>query len=130
MRTMGLKCESYLENIGVSQVVLVVKNPPANAGDWRDEGLIPGSGRSLGGGNGNLLQYSWVINPMDREVWQASVHEAIESTLLSDWACNMEQMRKSYLENNRNRLIYVTSSFKSSPNERKLSPSKEQQSNN
>ena len=95
MRTMGLKCESYLENIGVSQVVLVVKNPPANAGDWRDEGLIPGSGRSLGGGNGNLLQYSWVINPMDREVWQASVHEAIESTLLSDWACNMEQMRKS-----------------------------------
>ena len=130
MRTMGLKCESYLENIGVSHMVLVVKNPPANAGDWRDEGLIPGSGRSLGGGNGNLLQYSWVINPMDREVWLASVHEAVESTLLSDWACNMEQMPKNYLENNRNRLIYVTSSFKSSPNERKLSPSKEQQSNN
>ena len=41
-----------------SQVVLVVKNPPANAGDVRDLGLIPGSGRSPGGGHGNPLQYS------------------------------------------------------------------------
>ena len=40
------------------QVVLVVKNPPTNAGDTGDSGLIPGSGRSLGVGNGNLLQYS------------------------------------------------------------------------
>ena len=41
-----------------SQAALVVKNPPATAGDARDMGLIPGSGRSPGGGNGNPLQYS------------------------------------------------------------------------
>ena len=47
----------------------VVKNPPANAGDARDMDLIPGSGRSPGGGNGNALQYSCLGNPMDREAW-------------------------------------------------------------
>ena len=52
--------------IGASQVALVVKNPPANAGDVRDAGLIPGLGRSPGGRNGNLLQYSCLENPMDR----------------------------------------------------------------
>ena len=46
-----------------SQVVLVVKNLPANAGDIRDTGLIPGSGRSPGGGQGNPLQYSCLKNP-------------------------------------------------------------------
>ena len=45
------------------QVVPVVKKPPANAGDLRDEGLIPGSGRSPGVGNGNPLQYSCLENP-------------------------------------------------------------------
>ena len=44
----------------------VVKNPPANAGDT---GLIPGSGRSSGEGNGNPLQYSCLDNPMDRGAW-------------------------------------------------------------
>ena len=44
----------------------VVKNLPANAGDARDSGLIPGLGGSLGVGNGNLLQYSWLENSMDR----------------------------------------------------------------
>ena len=47
----------------------VVKNLPANAGDARDASLIPGSGRSLGGGNGNPLQYSCLENPMDRGAW-------------------------------------------------------------
>ena len=55
----------------VSQVALVVKNLPASAGDVRDTGLIPGSGRSLEGGNGNPLQYSCLDNPKDREAWQA-----------------------------------------------------------
>ena len=59
--------------------VLVVKNPPANAGDLRDIGSIPGSGRSLGGGNGNLLQYSCLENSMDRGAWQATVHGVSES---------------------------------------------------
>ena len=48
-----------------SQIALVVKNLPANVGDIRDSGLIPGSGRSPGEGNGNLLQYSCLENPMD-----------------------------------------------------------------
>ena len=50
-----------------SQVVLVVKNLPANAWDIRDEGSIPG--RSPGGGHGNPLQYSCLENPMDRRAW-------------------------------------------------------------
>jgi len=54
--------------------VLVVKNLPANAGDIKDMGLIPGSGRSPGGGHGSPLQYSCLENPMDREAWLATVH--------------------------------------------------------
>ena len=49
-----------------SHVVLMVKNLPANAGDTRDTGSIPGLGRSPGGGNGNPLQHSCLGNPMDR----------------------------------------------------------------
>ena len=55
---------------GASQMVLELKNPPANAGDVRDMGPIPGLGRSPGGGHGNPLQNSCLENPMDREVWQ------------------------------------------------------------
>ena len=55
-------------------VVLVVKNPPANAGDLRDSGSILGPGRSPGGGNGNPLQYSCLENPMDRKASRAIVH--------------------------------------------------------
>ena len=54
-------------------MALVVKSLPANAGDIRDVGLIPGLGRSPGGGHGNPLQYSCLENPMDREAWQATV---------------------------------------------------------
>ena len=55
-------------------MVLVVKNLPANAGDVSDAGSIPGLGRSLGGGNGNPLQYSCLENLMDRRAWQTTVH--------------------------------------------------------
>ena len=58
---------------------LVVKHPSANAGDIRDLGLIPGLGRSPGGGHGNLLHYSCLENPVDREAWQATVHEVAKS---------------------------------------------------
>ena len=58
---------------GASQVVLVMKTPPATAGGTREMGLIPESGRSPGGRNGNPLQYSCLENPMDREAWQAAV---------------------------------------------------------
>ena len=62
-----------------SQVALVVKNPPANTGDVRDEGSIPWSGRSPGGGHGNPLQYSCLENPMDRGAWQITVHIVAKS---------------------------------------------------
>ena len=62
-----------------SQVALVVKNLPAKAGDMRDVSLIPGSGRSPGGGHGNPLQYSCLENPMDRGVWKAIVHRVPKS---------------------------------------------------
>ena len=66
-------------------VSLVVKNPPANAGDTRDVGLISGLGRSTGGGNGNPLPYSCLENSMDRGASWAIVHGVAESwTQLSD----------------------------------------------
>ena len=55
-------------------MMLVVKSPPANAGDGRDVGLIPGLGRSPGGGHGNPVQYSCLENPKDRGDWWAIVH--------------------------------------------------------
>ena len=57
----------------------VVKNPSANAGDKRDGSLIPGLGRSPGGGHGNPLQYSCLGNPMDKGAWQATVHGVAKS---------------------------------------------------
>ena len=65
-------------SFGASQVALVVKNLPANAGDVRDTGLIPGSGRSPGRGQGNPLQYC-LENAMDRGASQAAVHSVAQS---------------------------------------------------
>ena len=66
-------------------VALVVKNLPANAGDTRDAGSIPGLGRSPGEGHGYLLQCSCLGNPMDRGAWQTTVHGIAKSwTQLSD----------------------------------------------
>ena len=70
----------------------VVKNPPANAGNTRDVGSIPGSGISPGGGGcGTPLQYSCLENPMDRGAWQSAVHGVAQSrtplTRLSTHAC-------------------------------------------
>ena len=62
----------------------MIKNPPANAGDTGDAGLIPGKGRSPGGGNANPLQGSCLKLPMHRGGWWATVHGVTESrTLLS-----------------------------------------------
>ena len=60
----------------------MVKNLPADTGDIRDVGLNPGSGRSLGGGNGNPLQYSYLENPMNRGAWWATVYEVAKSQIL------------------------------------------------
>ena len=62
-----------------SVVVLGVKNPPANAGDIREVGSIPGSGRSPGGEHGNPLQYSCLENPMDSGAWRDIVHGVAQS---------------------------------------------------
>ena len=71
----------------------MVKNPPADAGDIRDMGSIPGLGRSPGGGPGNPLQYSCLENSMDRGAWWATVHGIAKSQtglkqliiMLGDW---------------------------------------------
>ena len=65
--------------IWASKVALVVKNLPVNAGDIRDVDLIPGLGKSPGGGHGNPLQYSCLKNPMDRGAWQTTVHGVTKS---------------------------------------------------
>ena len=57
----------------------MVKNPPANAGDIRDQGLIPGLERSPAGGNSNPFQYSCLENPMDRGLWLETVHSIAKS---------------------------------------------------
>ena len=62
-----------------SQVALVVRNLPANAGDVRDKSSIPGSGRCPGGEHGNPLQYSCLENSTDRGAWWATVHGAAKS---------------------------------------------------
>ena len=62
---------------GASEVV--VKSPPAKAGDARDKGLIPESGRSPGGGNGSPFQYSCLENFMDQGAWQFAVHGVAKS---------------------------------------------------
>ena len=64
----------------------VVKNQPSNAGDKRDMGLIPGSGKFPGGGNGNLFQYLCLENSMDRGAWQATVHRFAELAM-TEHAC-------------------------------------------
>ena len=58
---------------------LVVKNPPASAGDLRDSSLVPGLGSSLRGGHGDPLQYSCLKSLMDRGAWQATVHGVTKS---------------------------------------------------
>ena len=79
--------------LGASQVVLVVKYPPANAGDIRDAGSSPGLGRAPGGGHGSPLLYSCLENPMDRGAWRAIVHGVAQSQIqlkrLSTYACGV-----------------------------------------
>ena len=75
-----------------SQVALVVKNVPANAGNVRDAVSVPGSERSLGGEHGNTLQYSYLENPMNRRAWQATVHRVTWS-----WTCLNQLSRHTHI---------------------------------
>ena len=81
-----------LKKSGASQVVLVVKNLPADAGDTGDAGLIPGSERSPGAGNDYPLQYSCLENPMDRGTWWVTVHGAAESDTNKWLSCSSSLM--------------------------------------
>ena len=74
----GRKETLYSRN-GFSQVVLVIRNPPANTGNAKDSGSIPESERSPGERNGNPSQYSCLENSMDRGAWRATVHGVTES---------------------------------------------------
>ena len=65
--------------ISGSHVALVAKNIPASVGDTRDVGLIPGSRRSPGEGDGNPLQYSFLENSMDRGAWRVTVYSDVKS---------------------------------------------------
>ena len=76
---MTLSFPGFYTSLRASLTGLVVKNPPANTGDIRDVGLIPGSGRSHGEGNGNPLQYSCLGNSTDRGAWQVTVHGIAKS---------------------------------------------------
>ena len=66
----------------------VVKNLPANA---EDVGLIPGSGRSNGGGSGNPLQYSCLENPVDKEAWGATVSGVTKESDVTEQVSNSEK---------------------------------------
>ena len=74
--------------------MLVVKNPPANAEETRDMGLIPGLGQSIWVGNGNPLQYSCLENSMERGAWWATVHGVPKSCI------QLEKIKIHSLENN------------------------------
>ena len=79
-----------------SQAVLEVKNLPANAGDRRDMGSIPGSGRSPGGRHGNLLQYFCLENPMDRGAWRATVRHNWSNSPRHDGAFDKKRLIPGY----------------------------------
>ena len=74
---------------------IVVKNPPANVGDARDAGSIPAPGRSPGGGNGNLLQYSCLKNSMDRGTYSPWGHKKFDMT---EHACSLSLLLISSLQ--------------------------------
>ena len=86
-RVWAPKTHSWVQNSALilstwaPQVALVVKNLPANAGDIRDTGSVPGSGRSPGGGNDNLLQYFCLENPLDGGAWRVMVHKVTQSQI-------------------------------------------------
>ena len=97
------KIYTYILNTNrASQVVLVVKNLPANAGDVREVDLILGSGRSPEGGHGNSLQYSYLENPMERGAWRATVHRVAQSlTRLKQLSMHIKPPTNKKNNNNR-----------------------------
>ena len=87
---------SLIVFVWVSLVAQMIKNLPANTGDTGDLALIPGLGRSTGGGNGNPLQYSCVENPMDREAWRATVRGVAKSQTQLSRHMQLHEVDKTY----------------------------------
>ena len=87
-----------------SQIALMVKNTPTNAGDVRDTGSIPGSGRSPRGGNGNPFQYSCLENPMDIGAWWAIVHRVTQSQTQLKWF-SMHTHRKTIIKTTKTSIL-------------------------
>ena len=77
--------QCYYPHFTDKEVVLVIKNLLANAGDLRDTSSLPGSGRSPGRGHSNPFQYSCLENPMDRGAWWATVHGVTKSQTWLKW---------------------------------------------
>ena len=98
----------------ISQVVLVVKNPPAQTGDIREAGSIPGSGRSPGG-HGSPLEYSDLENPMDRAAYLATVHGGTKSQARLNWVSMQAHMYTKIhirIESRQGTLFYKTVSLR------------------
>ena len=91
------------ETYVVSQVALVVKNPPVNVGDLRDRDSVPGVGRSPGGGHSNPLQYSCLESPMDR-AWWATAHGVTKSQTRLKQLSTHTGARKTYGSQSRKHL--------------------------
>ena len=87
---------------GTSQTALVVKTMPTSEGDIRDVGSIPGLGRASGGQRGNLLQYSFLENSMERGAWMTTVHRVTKSQTplkrLSTYTCTTHYKMDSWWE--------------------------------
>ena len=90
---------------GASQAVLVVKNPPTNAGDIRDAGLVLGLERFPGGGPGNPLWYSCLEDAMDRGAWPPTVHRVTKSRARLKQLTSHSRSSSSYRSSNRKSLI-------------------------
>ena len=86
-----------------SQMALVIKNLSANAGDVRDTGSIPGSGKSPGGGNGDPLQYSCLENPINRGAWWATIHAVSKSQMRLE-GLSMEHPGRSLVSKGKERV--------------------------
>ena len=92
-----LKINENLLLCRASQMVLVVKNLPPNAGDIRDVGSIPGWGRPPGGGHSNPLQYSCLENPMGRGAWWAAIQRVAKSWIWLSHLAGMHALLYSFL---------------------------------
>ena len=124
--TSAFKIPQLLQFYRASQVALVVRNPPANAGDIIGSGSIPGSGRSSWGGQGNLLQYSCLGNPVSRGAWQAraTVHGVTKSrTQLKQLSMRVYNYKKFWniLTGSRN-FFFLKKMFSSSTRDWILTP--------